>query len=252
MNPEDTIKELILFLSAGIDQMSRQYPDNSWDTVMLQLFDDGLISFIPCRPVLPFYYPATIEELGPPSKPHLEFAKDWKRYTKVFTVFRKLYEQAQNAPGEQFCKLFESYHRFRMDCVTEASKSMRTQFRILAHEESGILREVTSLHVSGTPLPSPPAPRTSIQAFARLYGHTHSMIGRSGPMTFEGNDLVALQFLGHEVTDQTLALLDAVPNLRELCASLRTITFESTLVSAGAIRHLQQRLPHVKIKNNSV
>jgi hypothetical protein len=259
-----------------------------YDTMLIGVADQGPLTVSPCRLLLPFHYPATIEELDHAHPSHFEFAADvlknpnWQptkseladstntrigqRYLDnwAFASFRnaprlwsirrknirylaKLYEDSRNKEGMEFVSASDRRFELTLHILQEACAGFDPKLTIIGIEsDSGSWWEVNTFHVSGPPIPPPPAPRSAVQVLARLCRHQHSYVGRSR-FTIQRGVITEVAFDGACTTDATVDLLRGIPGLRELLNGLRKISLRHTLVTKQSLEFLRLQLPGAKI-----
>ena len=74
--PSASAGEVRGYLAAEIERARTQLAQDQWQALLVGVGDQGEIAAYPCRLVLPFHYPATIEELDVYGPDHFTFPKD--------------------------------------------------------------------------------------------------------------------------------------------------------------------------------
>jgi hypothetical protein len=70
-----SVTEVRDFLKGEIARAKQTLRSGKWDTILVGVSDCGELSVHPCRLLLPFHYPVTIDELDAEKPDHFEFAE---------------------------------------------------------------------------------------------------------------------------------------------------------------------------------
>ncbi len=236
-------------LAAELERARTQLAQDQWQALLVGVGDQGEIAAYPCRLVLPFHYPATIEELDAYGPDHFTFPQSswelrWQEipeFVEQHEVYAALEDDAESTRASARQK------QRRIEVLQDACAPFDPALTIIGVESDiGEWWEVNTFHISGPRIPSPPTPVSDAQILARLCRHTHSYVGRSR-FHMEGGAIMEVSFDGADTTDATIDLLRSVPRLGELLGKLRKMSLKSTLVSHRSLRFLERELPHVEI-----
>ncbi len=247
--PSASAGEVRRHLAAELERARTQLAQDQWQALLVGVRDQGEVAAYPCRLVLPFHYPATIEELDAYGPDHFTFPESswelrWQEipeFAEQYEIFAALEDDAESTRASARQK-----HR-RIEVLQDACAPFDPALTIIGIESDiGEWWEVNTFHISGPRVPSPPTPVSDAQILARLCRHTHSYVGRSR-FQIEGGAITEVSFDGADTTDATIDLLRSVPRLGELLGKLRKISLERTLVSHRSLRFLERELPHVEI-----
>ena len=243
------MKEVRDFLASELDRARTQLAPDQWQALLVGVSDQGEIAAHPCRLVLPFHYPATIEELDDYGPDHFTFPESswelrWQEipeFAEQYRIFAALDDIAESTRASS-----RHTHR-RIEVLQDACipfDPALTVFGIESDDES--LWEANTFHISRPRIPSPPTPVSDAQVLARLCRHTHSYVGQSR-FHIEGGAIVEASFDGADTTDATIDLLRDVPRLGALLGKLRRLSLLKTLVTNRSLSFLESELPHVEI-----
>ena len=247
--PSASPREVREYLSAEIQRARTGLSRDAWQTLLVGVSDQGEIAAYPCQLILPFHYPANIEELDDRGQDHFRFPKrSWKLRWQAIPEFAQQYEvfTALDEPAES-TRANEKHKHRRIEVLQDACATFDPALTVFGIESDiETWWEVNTFHIAGSRIPSPPSPVSDAQLLARLCRHTHSYVGKSR-FQIEGGAIVEVSFDGADTTDATIDLLRDVPRLRELLSKLRRMSLQSTLITARSLRFLERELPHVEI-----
>ena len=234
--------------------MQEHFPSVQSPAVLVEISawgDWGKIAASPCGLVLPFHYPATMEELDEPERDHfIPASKSWKPNWQSIPEFEdqnKVYSDTEdNVEDKAELMRVEQIHRQRrISVLQEAASSFLPTLTVFGND-SASWTEVNTFHISGPRLPQPPAPVSDIQILARLCKHTHSYVGQNR-FRMEHGAITGVDFNGADTTDITIDLLRGVPNLAHLLRNLKKMSLKSTLVTDRSLNFLARELPHLEV-----
>ncbi len=237
------------YLASELKRAGSQLTPRDWQSLLVGVGDRGEIAAYPCRLILPFHYPSTVDELDEYGPDHFTFPQEsWKlrwqeipEFAAQYAVWSKIDDDAQSL------RVSQRHRRDRIQALQEACASLDPKLTIFGVEsDSEEWWEPNTFHLSGPRLPAPPPPVSDVQILTRLCRQTHSYIGRSR-FQIDGNHIVAAAFDGADTTDSTVDLLRGVPRLKELLARLQKLSFQHTLLTPRSLRFLARELPHVEI-----
>ncbi len=214
--------------------------------VSLGLADMGNLSFIPCKAILPFYYPPNYEENKYEVIEHFDFFdKAWLTCVTMIPEFREHYITfSQTIDRGKECDL--QLER-RLLVLREACKNIDTNLTIVAHNsDSEVGFEVNTHHISGPPLPPHPNPRTDIQLFNRLDSLTESYMG-IGQNKLKNGVLIEAALDGGSSEDRVIDILISTPNAQVLLKNLKKLNLRCTRISPKKVEDLQKFLPWVYV-----
>jgi hypothetical protein len=247
--PSASAKEVRGYLAAELERARTLLAPDQWQALLVGVSDQGEVAAYPCRLVLPFHYPATIEELEDYGPDHFTFPESswelrWQEipeFAEQYKIFAALDDDAESTRASDRHK-----HR-RIEVLQDACASFDPALTVFGIEsDTETWWEANTFHISGPRIPSPPAPVSDAQVLARLCCHTHSYVGQSR-FQIEDGAIVEVSFDGADTTDATVDLLRDIPRLRELLGRLRRMSLQSTLVTDRSLRFLERELPHVQI-----
>lgn len=235
------------FLSSEIGRAQTQLSSDEWKALLVGVSDQGEIAAYPCRLILPFHYPATLEELDDRGPDHFSFPESsWKLRRKKIPEFVQQYDEfAALDDKAESTRALDRQKRRRIQVLRDACECFGSTLSIFGIESDiETWWEVNTFHIAGPRIPSPPIPVSDFQILARLCRHTHSYIGG---FRIEDGAVREVLFDGADTTDATIDLLRDVPRLDELLGKLRKMSLKSTLVTDRSLRFLERELPHVEI-----
>lgn len=244
-----SVQEVRGYLAAEIERARAQLTSDKWQALLVGVSDQGEIAAYPCRLVLPFYYPASIQELDDYGPDHFRFPEsEWELRWQAIPEFAQQYEVFSALDNDaESTRASDCHKRRRIEVLQDACAGFDpalTVFGIESDIESWW--EANTFHVAGPRIPPPSTPVSDAQVFARLCCHTHSYFGQSR-FQIEDGAIVEVSFDGADTTDATIDLLRDIPRLRELLGRLRRMSLQSTLVTSRSLRFLERELPHVEI-----
>ena len=245
----ESVKEVHDYLAEEIHRAQKQLSPDQWQAFLVGVSDEGEIAAYPCRLVLPFHYPATVEELDDYGPDHFTFPESsWELRWQQIREFAEQYEAFATLEDDaESIRASERHKHQRITVMQDACSSFDHALTIFGIEsDTETWWEVNTFHISGPRIPAPPAPISDVQVFARLCRHTHRYVGGSG-FHIEAGAIKEVAFNGADTTDATIDLLRVVPNLSELLRNLRKMSLQSTLVTDRSLRFLRRELPHVDI-----
>jgi hypothetical protein len=237
------------FLSAEIQRARTQLSPDQWPTLLVGVSDQGEIAAYPCHLVLPFYYPASIQELDDYGPDHFRFPEsEWELRWQTIPEFEEQYEICAALDDDaEFTRASDRHKHRRISVLQDACARFDPVLTIFGIEsDTETWWEANTFHIAGPRIPSPPTPVSDAQILARLCRHTQSYVGKSRFQIKDGA-IVEVSFDGGGTTDATIDLLRVVPRLRELLGKLRRMSLQSTLVTERSLRFLARELPHVEI-----
>lgn len=220
-----------------------------FEALLIGVSDEGEIAVYPCRFILPFHYPATIEELDEYGPDHFQFPQEqWELKWKEIPEFAQQYDHWFSIDDDAISyQLGERNLQTRIRRFQEACSVLDPTLTIFGIEsDTETWWEVNTFHISGPRIPPPPLPQSDAQLLARLCRHSHSYVGESR-FTIEDAEITEASFNGADTTDRTIDLLRGVPNLSVLLRGLRKISLENTLVTSRSLQFLKRELPHVEV-----
>lgn len=222
-----------------------------WNRVCIGFGDEDDVVVMPCRLLLPFHYPSTIEDLDAVKPAHFDFPADWDPRLFHIPLFREQYDEvSQHDTDIGFMSAFARTLQKRIELARDACRRTSGDVTFFGIErESDEWWEVLTFHLSGPPLPSAPMPRSDVQLYCRLKRQTHAGIGRYS-FGIENGVVTELSLDGASTTDKTVSLMLAVPNLSELCCHLQRLSLKNSLVSRDSIVLLRRALPNVQIEHS--
>jgi hypothetical protein len=247
--PSTSVQEVRGYLAAELERARTQLAPDVWQGLLVGVSDQGEIAAYPCRLVLPFHYPTTIEELDDFGPDHFTFPEtSWKLRWQQIPEFAEQYEVFAALDDDTESTLASDRHKHRrIEVLQDACAPFDPALTVFGIEsDTETWWEANTFHISGPRIPSPPTPVSDAQILARLCRHTHSYVGQSR-FQIEGGAIVEVSFDGADTTDATIDLLRDVPRLRELLGRLRRMSLQSTLVTDRSLRFLERELPHVEI-----
>jgi hypothetical protein len=245
----NSINEVRDYVAAEIERARKTLPPSQWQALLIGMSDDGELNATPCGFVLPFHYPATIEELDENNPDHFSLPQSpWKEHRKRIIEFAEQYEMfAALDDDAQSVQASELHMQRRIAVLQDACAHFGPALTIFGFEsDSESFWEVNSFHISGPRIPAVPTPISDVQVLSRLCRHTHSYIGRSR-FHIQGGAIAEVSFDGADTTDATIDLLRNIPRLRELLGKLRKMSLQKTLVTSRSLKFLERELPHVEI-----
>lgn len=248
----ESVKVVYEYLRAEIERAEKELSSDQWQAILVGAGDEGEIVAYPCRLILPFHYPASVDELDDCGSDHFSFPEDsWNLRWQPIREFVEQYELfAAIEDNDESVHTGNRHLQRRITVFRDACSSLDPALTIFGIEsDSGTWMEVNTFHISGPRIPLPPPPVSDAQVLARLCCHTHSYLGKSR-FRIEGGAIIEVDFDGADTTDATIDLLRGIPNLRELLRGLRKVSLESTLVSDRSLRFLERELPHVEVAHS--
>jgi hypothetical protein len=244
-----SVKEVREFVAAELQRARAHLSSDLWQAVLVGVSDQGELAVYPCRLLLPFHYPATIEELDDYGADHFSFPESaWKLQWHVISEFAEHYEvfEALDNKTESIRASNRHLHR-RIQVLREACAPLDPVLSIFGIESDiETWWEANTFHISGPRIPTPPIPISDAQLLARLCRHTQSYVGKTRFHIKDGA-IIEVAFDGASTSDATIDLLRGVPHLSVLLARLRRMSLQSTLVTDRSLRFLKRELPHVEI-----
>jgi hypothetical protein len=247
--PSASAKEVCGYLVAELERARTQLSPDQWQALLVGVSDRGEIAAYPCRLVLPFHYPATIEELDDYGPDHFSFPESsWQLRWQAILEFAEQYEAFAALDDDAESIRISGRHKYRrIEALQDACAPFDGALTVFGIEsDTETWWEANTFHVSGPRIPSPPTPISDAQVLARLCRHTHSYVGKSR-FHIEDGAITEAWFDGADTTDATIDLLRDVPRLRELLGKLRRMSLQSTLITGRSLRFLERELPHVEI-----
>jgi hypothetical protein len=247
---QESVKEVHNFVIAEIERARTQLSADQWQTILIGASDDGEIAAYPCRLVLPFHYPATVDQLDDHEPEHFSFPQSsWKLRWQGIPEFVEQYKVYNSLEGDAESVRAENSHKQRrIQVLQQACDSVNSGLTIFGIESDiETWWECNTFHIAGPRIPSPPLPVSDAQVLARLCHQTQSYVGKSR-FKIEDGAIVGVGFDGASTTDATIDLLRGIPRLGELLSKLRKMSLQSTLVTGRSLRFLERELPHVEIQ----
>lgn len=249
-----SVRTIHNYLAEEIQRARKQLSPDQWQTILVGVSDEGAIAAYPCRLILPFHYPATIEELDESEQAHFSFPdSSWELRRQVIPEFAEQYElfaamedEAESIPASQ------RHLQRRIAVLQDACLSFDPALTIFGIEsDSETWWEVTTFHISGPRIPPPLPPVSDVQILARLSRQTHSGLGlgKSG-FEIERGAITEMSFDGANTTDAMIDLLRGIPNLNHLLRNLKMMSLQYTLVTNRSLKFLEKELPHVEIAHS--
>lgn len=248
-SPQASIQEVRTHLAAELVRARTHLSPNLWEALIIGVSDQGTIAIYPCLWVLPFHYPASIQELDDYGPSHFKFPEtEWTlrwqeipEFAEQYEVFMALEEDAEITQAS------DQHRRRRIAVLQEACSGFDPALTIVGIEsDTEEWWEVNTFHLAGPRIPAPPTPVSDAQILARLCRQKGSYVGRSR-FQIEDDAIVEVSFEGADTTDATIDLLRPVPRVRELLGKLRRISLLHTRVTNRSLRFLERELPHVEI-----
>src|SRR6266705_2782618 len=71
----ESVKAVQAYINAEVHRAQKQLSPDQWQAILVGASDQGEIAAYPCRLVLPFHYPATLDELDEYGPEHFSFPK---------------------------------------------------------------------------------------------------------------------------------------------------------------------------------
>jgi hypothetical protein len=237
------------YLIAELERFRTHLSPDQWQALLVRVSDEGEIAAFPCHLVLPFHYPASIEELDEFEREHFQFPDtSLKLRRQRISEFAAQYQHLSELedPVESI-RASERHRQRRIELLQDACAGFDSGLTVFGIESDvWTWWEVNTFHIFGPRIPPPPAPVSDAQVLARLRRHTHSSAGQSSFRT-EDNAIVEAAFNGADTTDATIDLLRGVPRLRELLGKLRRMSLQKTLVTNRSLKFLERELPQVEV-----
>jgi len=245
----ESVKEVHDFLANEIQRIGKHLSHGEWPTILVGVGDLGEISASPCRLLLPFHYPATVDDLDKRSPDHFDFPQKWKSPWKKIPEFVEQHEIFSSLEDKAESILASEQHKqTRIAVLQDACAAFESSLTIFGIEsDTETWWEVNTFHISGPRIPAPPAPVSDAQILGRLCRHTHSYVGKSR-FEIEDGVITEVDFDGADTTDATIDLLRGVPNLKDLLRGLKRMSLKHTLVTERSLKFLERDLPNVVIE----
>ena len=244
-----SVKEVCGYLAAEIERARTQLSHDQWQAILVGVSDQGEIAAYPCRLVLPFHYPANIEELDDDRPDHFSFPKSsWELRWQAIPEFAEQYELFATLDDDaESIRVSDRHKQRRIEVLQDACAPFDPALTVFGIEsDTETWWEANTFHIFGLRIPSPPTPVSDAQILARLCRHTQSYVGQSR-FHIESGAIVEVSFDGACTTDATIDLLRDIPRVKELLGKLRRMSLQSTLVTDRSLRFLKRELPHVEI-----
>ena len=258
---EATIYEAVIEFWQLVARVAHLDSGEPWDVLICQLTDSGRISALAAQCLLPFRYPRQESdlELHEETPDHFRFSKTWEEVDLIVaeheTQLDAMWESCERdeVAGEQgFQQLLNrkvqllraTANDSRVAGLWDDLPSFRGAFA--AAESDTPPHEFNLIPIFGQSF-LPEQPQTALEVFSRLYHQTNHAIDKNRGLKFKNKELVSINLTGRSTTDETIALLEPIDRLAELCQHVQQIDLSKSAVTAAGLAKLVKLLPHVKI-----